>query len=100
MGDELLELEFRGPLFVWRGPSPFHFVAVPDDLSEVLRAVSGIASYGWGVIPVTVSAGPTTWETSLFPKGGRYLVPIKDAVRRAERLAEGDEVALRLSVRS
>jgi hypothetical protein len=100
MGEELLELEFGGPLFVWRGPAPFHFVAVPGDLCGVLRAVSGIASYGWGVIPVTVRVGGTSWETSLFPKDGRYLVPFKDAVRRAERLADGDEVAIRLSVRA
>ena len=44
-------------------------------------------SYGWGVIPVTVRIGATTWTTSLFPKGGGYLVPLKDRVRAAEGIA-------------
>jgi hypothetical protein len=39
------------------------------------------------------------WETSLFPKDGRYVVPIKAAVRTAERLAEGDTVTVQLVVR-
>jgi hypothetical protein len=40
------------------------------------------------------------WETSLFPKDGRYAVPIKDVVRNAEGLAEGDTVAVELAIRS
>jgi hypothetical protein len=35
----------------------------------------------------------------LFPKDGRYLVPIKAAVQKAEKLKAGDEVTLRLKVR-
>ena len=55
-------------------------------------------TYGWGTIPVTARIGSTTWKTSLFPKDGRYLVPLKAAVRRAEELAEGDEVGIVLEV--
>ena len=51
-------------------------------------------TYGWGVIPVQVRIGDTEWETSLFPKDGCYLVPLKDRVRRAEGLDEGDEVTV------
>ena len=46
-------------------------------------AVASIVSYGWGVIPVTARIGTTTWTTSLFPKDGSYLVPLKDAIRKA-----------------
>jgi hypothetical protein len=56
-------------------------------------------TYGWGVIPVTVRLGQTEWKTSLFPKNGGYLVPIKDSVRKAEALGQGDVVTLRLEVR-
>jgi hypothetical protein len=56
-------------------------------------------TYGWGVIPVHVKIGKTEWTTSLFPKDGRYLVPIKSSVRKAENLAEGDDVTIRLEVR-
>jgi hypothetical protein len=51
------------------------------------------------VIPVHVRIGKTGWQTSLFPKDGLYLVPIKASVRKAEELEEGDEVSVRLEVR-
>ena len=64
-----------------------------------LRAISGVVTYGWGMIPVHVRIGKTEWTTSLFPKDGRYIVPIKASVRRAENLEEGDKVTVRLEVR-
>ena len=93
-----MRIEFRGTIWHWRGPSPFFFVTVPEDDSRELKAVSGAVTYGWGMIPVKVRIGATTWKTSLFPKDGRYLVPLKDAVREAEGLAEGDEVGVTLEV--
>lgn len=95
-----IRFEFVGELWDWRGPAPYHFVTVPEEVSADLRALSPMVSYGWGVIPVTVRIGDTEWQTSLFPRDGGYAVPIKDAVRHAEGLALGDMVALELSVRS
>ena len=92
-------LEFSGEIWYWRGPAPFYFVTVPEKQSEPIKAVSGIVSYGWGVIPVQVRIGETVWTTSLFPKHGRYLVPIKELVRRSEGLDEGDNVSIRLEIR-
>jgi len=51
------------------------------------------------MIPVHGRIGKTEWKTSLFPKDGRYIVPINASVRKAENLEEGDEVTLRLEVR-
>ncbi|MBW6454547.1 MAG: DUF1905 domain-containing protein [Trueperaceae bacterium] len=93
-----MRIEFEGGVWQWRGPAPFYFVTVPEDDSRELKAVSGAVTYGWGMIPVTARIGSTTWKTSLFPKDDRYLVPLKVAVRRAEGLAEGDEVGLVLEV--
>lgn len=89
-----MELEFAGELFEWRGPAPFVFVAVPEAHAELIAEVAPLVTYGWGVIPATITAGATRWTTSLFPKGGGYLVPVKSAVRKAERLEVGDTVAL------
>jgi hypothetical protein len=93
-------IEFAGELWYWRGPSPFYFVTVPDDGCAELRAMSPVVSYGWGMIPVTVRIGRTEWATSLFPKDGRYVVPIKDFTRQAEGLTEGDIATLELTIRS
>ena len=93
-----MRIEFSGAIWYWRGPAPFFFVTVPEEDSRELKAVSGAVTYGWGMIPVTARIGATTWKTSLFPKEGRYLVPLKDAVRRAEGLGEGEEVTVVLEV--
>ena len=93
-----MELEFTGELWYWRGPSPYYFVTVPDQQSLHLHEVARVVTYGWGMIPVRARIGSTEWTTSLFPKNGTYLVPVKDAVRRAEGLDEGDTVAVRLVV--
>lgn len=95
----MVSIAFNGEVIYWRGPSPFHFAAVPEDGCAALRAISGLVSYGWGVIPVTARIGATEWTTSLFPKDGGYLVPIRDAVRRAEGIAVGDVVDIELTVR-
>ena len=91
-------LRFTGDIWYWHGPSPFHFVTVPPDECEHLHDIAADVTYGWGMIPVRVRVGATEWETSLFPKDGRYVVPVKDAVRRAEGLDEGDTVTLDLTV--
>jgi hypothetical protein len=75
------------------------FVTVPAEQSRDRKAISGLVTYGWGVIPVHVQIGKSEWQTSLFPKDGRYLVPIKASVRKAENLGEGDSVTVRLEVR-
>jgi hypothetical protein len=93
-----VDLEFSGPVFTWRGPSPHHFVAVPDAKSAALDDLRTAVTYGWGMVPVTVRIGATTWTTSLWPKDGGYLVPLKLAARRAEGIEVGDVVAVRLSV--
>ncbi len=92
-------IEFSGKIFYWRGPSPFFFVTVPAKPSRDIKAVSSLVTYGWGVIPVTVRIGNTEFTTSLFPKEGRYLVPLKVSVRKAENLEEGDKVNVRLEIR-
>jgi hypothetical protein len=91
-----VDLEFGGEIIHWRGPSPFHFVTVPDEQSAVIEAVAPLVTYGWGVIPVKARIGHTDFRTSLFPKGEVYLVPIKLAVRTAEKLTLGDHVTVRL----
>ena len=94
-----MNIEFKGKIWFWKGPAPWFFVTVPEKQSRDLKAISGIVTYGWGVIPVHVRIGDTEWKTSLFPKDGRYLVPIKASVRKAENLEEGHNVTVQLEER-
>lgn len=94
-----MNLHFSGSVINWRGPSPYFFVALPEQECEEVRELATVASYGWGVIPVTARIGSTEFTTSLFPKDGGYLLPLKDAVRRPEAIDEGDEIAVSMAVR-
>jgi len=91
-------LDVTGEVWFWRGPSPYHFVTVDDDVAAALTATAAAVTYGWGMIPVRAELGATEWTTSLFPKDGRYIVPLKDKVRDAEGVDVGDVVTIRLSI--
>jgi hypothetical protein len=94
-----MDLVFSGCVIEWRGPAPYYYVPVPDEQCADIREVAAQASYGWGVIPVVARIGATEFTTSLFPKDGGYLLPLKVAVRRPEALATGDVVAVAMTVR-
>jgi hypothetical protein len=93
-----MTVEFTAEIWFWRGPAPWHFVTVPQAESRELERIARLVSYGWGMIPVTARIGGTRWTTSLFPKDGGYVVPVKTNVRKAERLDVGDVVTIRLTV--
>ncbi|MEV6109837.1 DUF1905 domain-containing protein [Streptomyces sp. NPDC051940] len=93
-----MELAFSGEVIEWRGPSPFYFLPLPDEESADIREVAAMATYGWGVIPVTARIGEVSFETSLFPKDGTYLLPLKNAVRKPQNLGAGDRVTVEMTV--
>lgn len=88
------DFEVTGELWEWRGPAPYHFVTVPPDESEELKELTRDVTYGWGMVPVRGRIGRTEFETSLWPKDGAYVVPVKDAVRLGEGLELGDPVTV------
>ncbi len=85
-----MEWTFTGEVIEWRGPAPYLFVAMTPEAARGLIY--------WGQVPVHVTIGDTEFTTALFPRDGRYLVPVKVAVQRAEAIGEGAivEVVLRL----
>ncbi|WP_405856422.1 DUF1905 domain-containing protein [Streptomyces sp. NBC_01515] len=89
---------FTGRVIEWRGPSPYYFVPVPDEESADIREVAALASYGWGVIPVEARIGDVVFTTSLFPKDGGYLLPLKNAVRKPQGLGADDEVSVEMTI--
>lgn len=90
-----MHFTFTSTLWYWKGPAPFYFVTVPAAQSRDLHAIVGLVTYGWGMIPVAVQIGNSEWTTSLFPKDGGYVVPIKARIRQAEQLREGAAEAAR-----
>lgn len=95
----VVEFDFSGTVIEWRGPAPYYFIALPDWVAEQIGVVARAVSYGWGVIPVEATTGRTSWTTSLFPRDGGYLLPVKAAVRDAERIAVNHVVEVTLRIR-
>ncbi len=93
-----MDASFRAELFEWRGPAPYHWLALPDDVCEDVRAEAAYATYGWGAVPVRVRIGATEWETSLLPREGGYVLPVRTSVRTQERFGDGDTVTVALRV--
>lgn len=89
---------FEADIVEWRGPAPFLFAAVPDEHVGAIRHAAMTESYGWGVVPVVATIGATEFATSLFPRSGSYLLPIKLAVQRSEQVGLGDRVAVAMRV--
>lgn len=93
-----VKISFSNEIWYWRGPSPFHFLSVPEANSRTIKEVSKLVTYGWGVVPVIARIGKTEWSTSLIPKNGLYLVPLKDVVRSSEGLEIGDIAKIQLTL--
>ena len=93
-----VQLNFSAEVWFWRGPSPFHFVTIPPAESELFKSIAASVTYGWGMVPCMVSVGHTHWETSLWPKEGGYILPLKSAVRQTEDIRVGDLIDVELVV--
>jgi len=93
-----MDFTFTAEMIEWRGPAPFYYLPIPKDICEEINAAAKLLSYGWGVIPVTATIGKTKYTTSLFPKSGIYLLPVKNAVRLPEKLELGMKVKVKLSL--
>ncbi|MGN6576629.1 MAG: DUF1905 domain-containing protein [Nocardioides sp.] len=91
------DFEFEGAVVEWRGPAPYYFVAIPEEESEDIKFAAKGIEY-WGQVPVMVSIEDTDFTTALFPKDGRYLLPLKDAVRSTIDAEVGQVVTVALSV--
>lgn len=91
-------IHFEAITIEWRGPAPFLFAPVPDEHVGAIRYAAMTESYGWGVVPVVASIGDSEFATSLFPRDGGYLLPIKVAVQESARIGLGDRVAVIMRV--
>ena len=94
---EPMDFEFEGPVIEWRGPAPFSYVRVPEEESADIKFAAKGVEY-WGQVPVLVRLGDVEFRTALFPKDGRYLVPLKDRVRKAAGVELDDVVSVGLNV--
>jgi hypothetical protein len=92
-----MDFGFEGPVIEWRGPAPFYFVDIPEEESADIKFAAQGIEY-WGQVPVMVCINGTEFTTALFPKDGRYLLPLKDVVRRSAGIDVDEVVTVALNV--
>lgn len=92
-----MDFTCTGPVIEWRGPAPFWFLAIPAEESQDIKEAARGLEY-WGQVAVEARIGQTDFTTALFPKDGRYLLPLRDAVRRAAGIEPGEVLTATLSL--
>lgn len=87
-------------LFVYPGVSSWRFLALPKKEGQEIKKKFAARARGWGSLPVSVTIGKTTWETSIFPdkKSGSYLLPLKAKIRKAESILDDAGVTFRIKL--
>lgn len=93
---------FDAELWLWdaRQSDSWTFVNLPQDASAEIREIAGAVPRGFGSVRVTATIGATTWKTSIFPdaKAGVYVLPLKKAVRKAEKIEAGDTATVKVEL--
>ena len=90
------EFTISGRVEKFSGPGGWCYVAVPKKLTKGLKE----QRRAWGMVPITVALGTTTWKTKLMmKKGGDFFVAIKASVRQKERVELGDSIKLTVRLR-
>ncbi len=88
-------------VWLYPGMAGWHFISLPEKQSAEIKEQFGMMKRGWGSLPVFITIGKTTWESSIFPdkKTNSYLLPIKAAIRKKEKISEGDVVKFLIKFR-
>jgi hypothetical protein len=91
----------QSKIVVYPGTAAWRFLMLPKMQSEEIKEKFGKCARGWGSLPVSVTIGETTWNTSIFPdkKSGTYLLPLKAQIRKKENIGDDDHVSFLLKLR-
>ncbi len=100
-------------LWLWtspEAPATWHFLTIDSAAGEAIAAHEAMRrlelgprsgrARGFGSVKVRARIGGSEWATSVFPSKAHdgYLLPVKAAVRKAEKLAAGDNIAVELDL--
>lgn len=84
-------ISFKGTVEIFPGFGGWHYIEVPKKYTNDLQE----QRIAWGMYPITVELGNTSWETKLMTKkGGGFFIAIKSAIRIKEKIAVGDKIAI------
>lgn len=91
------QMNFTGELWLSPGPGGWTFVTLPQDCANQIRFCSGSKKgRSWGMVKVKARIGSCEWSTTIWPDkaSGSFLLPVKSAVRKTQKISAGDRVAV------
>ena len=102
----MIDLSFSFSAACWRWQSTataWYFITLPEDKSEEIKFFSENGHgkrRGWGAVRLQATIGETTWQTSIFPqfKTKIYILPVKEEVRKKEKIIVDKVVEVRLKI--
>jgi hypothetical protein len=87
---------------LWSAPSTnaWVFVSLPADQSVEIRDLTDGLRAGFGSLRVRAAINGSEWRTSVFPDSARgvFVLPVKKAIRAAERLEVGDRATVTIDL--
>ena len=100
MGPARLRFQFEGEVWFYKNPNAVFFVSLPGEMSAEILDVVGTSLNPWGTVPVDVTVGDFTWESSMFPRKDRncYDLPLNAKVRKRTGLGPGDIVDVTIEI--
>jgi len=93
--------KLRSKVWLYPGMTGWHFVSVPKKPSKEIKELFATKLRGFGSIPVNVSLGKTSWQTSIFPdkKTATYILPLKAEIRKKEGIKAGKTIAYTIEIK-
>ena len=93
-----IRYDFAARLWQHSAPGGWHFVSLPQDLSNEIRRHLGHEEEGWGRLKAVAKTGNTQWKTAIWfdTKRQTYLLPVKSEIRKKEQILPNAQIHVTL----
>lgn len=90
----------RSEVLLYPGMAGWHLTYLPKKEAANITKLYGTKRRGWGSLPVSVTLGKTTWQTSIFfeKRSDTYVLPLKAKVRQNEGVRQGNVIKYELKI--
>ena len=91
-----IKFEFKSKMWKYEGNAAWYFVSLPNEITLEIRENLKNLEESWGRMKTTVKIGQTEWKSAIWfdSKLNTYLLPIKVAIRKKERLEIGENITV------
>lgn len=91
---------FSAKVWIYKGKGAWHFVTLPQKIAREINLLFGELKRGWGSLPVRVTVGEASWQTSIFTesKVQSFLLPLKADIRKKESIHVDQTIDIELEI--